>query len=187
VEEISVVRCTYYGARYVGTQLASVLSQTRPPAEVTVADDGSTDAVVLPHRLAEYRQHAAQAYGGLKGRTVRERVATRLANGQSQMRYLAGVAAHRAALLEAGSGAAWTAGAGWWRTIEAHLARRERLYHDISAGRRASILVGSLGEGAYRAARHGGLGSRRLLEDVVVTVMRSSPAGRRMPCRHDAN
>lgn len=40
---VSVALCTYNGAAYVGEQLRSILSQDRPPAEVVVSDDGSTD------------------------------------------------------------------------------------------------------------------------------------------------
>src|ERR687894_3003245 len=39
----SVAMCTYNGARFVAEQLASVAAQTRPPDELVVCDDGSTD------------------------------------------------------------------------------------------------------------------------------------------------
>jgi len=39
----SVAMCTYNGARFVAEQLASVAGQTRPPDELVVCDDGSTD------------------------------------------------------------------------------------------------------------------------------------------------
>jgi glycosyltransferase involved in cell wall biosynthesis len=39
----SVAMCTYNGARFVAEQLESVAAQTRPPAELVVCDDGSTD------------------------------------------------------------------------------------------------------------------------------------------------
>nr|MDQ3805842.1 glycosyltransferase family 2 protein [Acidobacteriota bacterium] len=39
----SVAMCTYNGARFVAEQLASVAAQTRPPGELVVCDDGSTD------------------------------------------------------------------------------------------------------------------------------------------------
>jgi glycosyltransferase involved in cell wall biosynthesis len=35
--------CTYNGARFVGEQLASIAAQTRPPDELVVCDDRSTD------------------------------------------------------------------------------------------------------------------------------------------------
>lgn len=46
--------CTYQGAPFVGEQLESILAQTRPPDEVVVADDASTDATLdVVRRLAE--------------------------------------------------------------------------------------------------------------------------------------
>jgi len=38
--------CTYNGARFVGEQLASIAAQTRPPDELVVCDDRSTDATI---------------------------------------------------------------------------------------------------------------------------------------------
>lgn len=49
---ISVVIPVYNGARYLGAALDSVLGQTRPPDEVVVVDDGSTDAT--PAVMASY-------------------------------------------------------------------------------------------------------------------------------------
>ncbi len=40
---ISIVLCTYNGQRYLPEQLASIRSQTRPPFEIVVCDDGSGD------------------------------------------------------------------------------------------------------------------------------------------------
>lgn len=40
---ISVALCTYQGAPHLPEQLASLLAQVRPPDEVVVGDDGSTD------------------------------------------------------------------------------------------------------------------------------------------------
>jgi glycosyltransferase involved in cell wall biosynthesis len=42
-ESFSVALCTYNGARFLGAQLASLAAQTRPPAELVVCDDRSTD------------------------------------------------------------------------------------------------------------------------------------------------
>lgn len=38
--------CTYNGARFVGEQLASIAAQTRPPDELVVCDDCSSDATL---------------------------------------------------------------------------------------------------------------------------------------------
>ncbi len=40
---VSIALCTFNGARYLPTQLASYLSQDRLPGELVVGDDGSTD------------------------------------------------------------------------------------------------------------------------------------------------
>ncbi|MBI4259642.1 MAG: glycosyltransferase family 2 protein, partial [Actinobacteria bacterium] len=51
---ISVVLCTYQGARYLPEQLRSLTDQTLPPDEVVVCDDGSTDGTLgLLERFAE--------------------------------------------------------------------------------------------------------------------------------------
>jgi glycosyltransferase involved in cell wall biosynthesis len=41
--KLSVAMCTYNGARYVREQLESIATQTRPPDELVVCDDHSTD------------------------------------------------------------------------------------------------------------------------------------------------
>ncbi len=46
MERCSVAICTYQGERYVEELLASLAAQSRPPDEVVVCDDGSTDATV---------------------------------------------------------------------------------------------------------------------------------------------
>lgn len=45
-ESVSVVLATFNGARFVGEQLASIAAQARPPDEIVVCDDGSTDATL---------------------------------------------------------------------------------------------------------------------------------------------
>jgi glycosyltransferase involved in cell wall biosynthesis len=42
--KLSVRMCTYNGAPYLSEQLQSIAAQTRPPDELVVCDDGSTDA-----------------------------------------------------------------------------------------------------------------------------------------------
>ena len=41
--KFSVAMCTYNGARHLQEQLDSIAAQTRPPDEIVVCDDGSTD------------------------------------------------------------------------------------------------------------------------------------------------
>lgn len=43
---LSVALCTLDGARFLSRQLDSLLTQTRPPDELVVCDDGSTDGTV---------------------------------------------------------------------------------------------------------------------------------------------
>src|SRR5688572_30528777 len=41
--KISVAMCTYNGADFLSDQLESIIAQSRPPDEIVVCDDGSTD------------------------------------------------------------------------------------------------------------------------------------------------
>lgn len=41
--KVSVALCTFNGEAFLPTQLRSILDQTRPPDEMIIADDGSTD------------------------------------------------------------------------------------------------------------------------------------------------
>lgn len=51
---ISVALCTYNGARFVGEQLSSYVSQERCPDELVVCDDGSTDNTIdILHSFAK--------------------------------------------------------------------------------------------------------------------------------------
>jgi len=43
---ISVAMCTFNGGRFLGAQLASIAAQDRPPDELVVCDDGSSDGSV---------------------------------------------------------------------------------------------------------------------------------------------
>lgn len=59
---ISVAIPTYNGLPYLEKQLSSVLSQTRPPDEVIICDDGSTDGT-WEYLSEQARRHSAvQAY-----------------------------------------------------------------------------------------------------------------------------
>src|SRR5688572_21775594 len=41
--DVSIALASYNGAKYIGQQLQSLADQTKPPLEVVVSDDGSTD------------------------------------------------------------------------------------------------------------------------------------------------
>src|SRR5918996_5112957 len=43
---VSVALCTYQGEKYLQEQLDSIAGQLRPPNEVVVCDDGSTDGTL---------------------------------------------------------------------------------------------------------------------------------------------
>ncbi len=136
--------------------------------------------VVLPDSLANYRQHDRQLYGGLKERSMGERVATKLAGGHKQAVYLAQVAAHRASLLESmipsdvyrsGPPTPEFAGATWWRAVQSHIENSAQLYVCSTAAERFSRFFRNTFSGSYRSFRHGGLGARRFLEDAVVVIL----------------
>src|SRR5208282_3322611 len=53
---VSVAMCTYNGSRFLTEQLRSIASQSHPPREMVVCDDGSTDDTVsLLRKFAEQR------------------------------------------------------------------------------------------------------------------------------------
>lgn len=54
--KISVAMATYNGERYLGEQLASLAAQTRPPDELVIMDDGSTDQT--QKIVEEFARHA---------------------------------------------------------------------------------------------------------------------------------
>lgn len=54
---VSVAMCTYDGARFLQEQLDSIAAQSRPPDELVVCDDGSTDAT--PAILTRFAEAAA--------------------------------------------------------------------------------------------------------------------------------
>lgn len=55
---VSVVLCTYNGQLYLKDQLESILSQTVPPSEIIICDDGSNDDTVsiVNQYVAKYPQ-----------------------------------------------------------------------------------------------------------------------------------
>ena len=56
--KVSVAMCTFNGAAFVEAQLESILSQSRPPDEIILCDDGSTDGTVdLATKFAQKYPH----------------------------------------------------------------------------------------------------------------------------------
>ncbi len=53
----SVAMCTFNGGRFLGVQLASIAAQDRPPDELVVCDDGSSDGCV--EIVREFARRAA--------------------------------------------------------------------------------------------------------------------------------
>jgi glycosyltransferase involved in cell wall biosynthesis len=55
-KNVSVVMCTYNGAKYLREQLDSIVHQTYPLHEVLVQDDGSTDetAAIVAEYVKDY-------------------------------------------------------------------------------------------------------------------------------------
>lgn len=53
---MSIVVCTYNGAKYLKQQIEGLVGQTYPVAEIIVQDDGSTDETpdILREYAAEY-------------------------------------------------------------------------------------------------------------------------------------
>lgn len=62
---LAVVLATYNGAAFIGEQLASLSSQSRPPDQLIVSDDGSSDATLdLVKRFAETADFEVQVVEG---------------------------------------------------------------------------------------------------------------------------
>jgi glycosyltransferase involved in cell wall biosynthesis len=69
--KVSVAMCTFNGAAFVKAQLESILSQSRPPDEIILCDDGSTDGTVdiatkiaqkYPHKIRIIRNERRLGY-----------------------------------------------------------------------------------------------------------------------------
>jgi glycosyltransferase involved in cell wall biosynthesis len=61
--ELSVAMCTYNGASYVGEQLRSIALQTKPPAELVISDDRSSDdTVAILERFASETPFPVRIY-----------------------------------------------------------------------------------------------------------------------------
>lgn len=54
---VSVAMCTFQGERFLAEQLATIAGQSRPPDELVICDDGSTDATL--RIIEEFRSSAS--------------------------------------------------------------------------------------------------------------------------------
>jgi len=135
---ISVVIPAYNAGRYIGRAIDSVLAQTRPPDEIIVVDDGSTDdtaAVVRGYgdKVRFIRQENA-------GASVARNTGIEAATGDwiafldADDEWLAEHLRLHAGLLERNGHLAWTAG-NFYRCE----CRRRRRHEDISPERMANI------------------------------------------------
>src|SRR5438445_8234695 len=77
---VSVVITTYNQASYIGPALDSVFAQSRPPDEVIVVDDGSTDET--PERIAPYRDRLVYVRQANQGIAASRNTAIRCARGE---------------------------------------------------------------------------------------------------------
>ena len=62
---VSIVIPCFNHAAYLGAAIESALAQTRPPAEVIVVDDGSTDETATVATAYEGVQYLRQSNSGL--------------------------------------------------------------------------------------------------------------------------
>lgn len=126
--------------------------------------------VELDDRLADYRQHSGQLYGGLRHRSFRQRVAEKLATGASQTENLADIAKHRSSLLQGSDSDAARTAAQRWSLTHVALLRSAELYGTAGLGRRVVTFATAVRRGAYLSTHHGGLGSRRLRHDAIMVI-----------------
>ena len=126
-------------------------------------------AVLLAEPLARYRQHSGQLYGGPEHRSIGGRISQKAAEGPRRLRFLAEVATGRARSFGA---AKWSGdrdrdeAAKAWARLGALYNARADLYDEPARLARGRRLDGLIRSGAYRSIANGGVGGKRLLEDL---------------------
>ena len=61
---VTIALCTFNGAKHLREQLESFIAQTRPPEELVVCDDGSTDeTMMILHEFASGSPFPVRVYG----------------------------------------------------------------------------------------------------------------------------
>ncbi|MBF5080322.1 glycosyltransferase [Quadrisphaera sp. INWT6] len=139
-------------------------------------------SALIAHPLAHYRQHPTQSYG-VRPVPFVQRYRNKVAEGSERLDFLSRTAAHRAELAtrHAPSAPASVLDRGVWRAVVERYERVARLYALRSelhraAGlpARARLLARLAAAGTYAPVTRGGLGRRRLAEDVVLGLLRAS-------------
>jgi hypothetical protein len=133
-----------------------------------------TRTVAIADPLASYRQHGAQTYG-LKPVNLTQRVLNKVAEGPPRLQFFAELADNRCQLLREFQPevdgplvdvSGWKAAMRRWEAIAAMCRARFDLYRGVDLADRAKRLRGNVRRGTYRPIEDGGLGQKRLLEDV---------------------
>jgi glycosyltransferase involved in cell wall biosynthesis len=81
---VSVALCTHNGERFIGEQLASILDQTHPPAEIVLSDDASGDETVARARAVVARFRAERPESTVRLRVLENPVALGVARNFEQ-------------------------------------------------------------------------------------------------------
>lgn len=123
--------------------------------------------VVIPDVLAMYRQHGAQAFGGPGNRGLREKIANKHYQGESQLPRLAQISLVRSGRFDQYP----LAGRAWLSEYRA-LTARSAVYAFSSPMRRLSAFARAVRHGAYSQLRSSGLRSRRIADDLLFGVFR---------------
>jgi len=106
VSDISVIVPTFNAGQFIGEALASILAQTRPPEEIIVVDDGSTDhtaevvAAFLDSRI-RYRRQANQGVAVARNQGLAEARGEYIAFLDADDRWLPTMLEEQGALLDA--------------------------------------------------------------------------------------
>ena len=137
-----------------------------------------TRSVAIADALASYRQHDAQLFGvnhHLKRVSLTRRFLNKVAAGPARLQFFADLADDRCQLLQEFQPdtdgplvdvATWKAAARRWEAIATMWRARLDLYRGADLADRVKRLRANVRHGAYRPLEDGGLGQKRLLEDI---------------------
>jgi glycosyltransferase involved in cell wall biosynthesis len=134
---------------------------------------------VIARPLAAYRQHGGNRFGYRRNSLV-ARLRAAIAGDVARARRLAILSHRRRALLESRAGELRFAPAlARWRRLAVIHDERARLYETHALAAKAAVLVRLAGLRAYAAVARGGLGRKRLVQDLVVSTIVSLRHGLR--------